>query len=104
MPLYARRTHRPGDAVHLRKAGMCLLLWSTVVAAGQRARSRRSVLPRNIFTNKAVGGLAAAIVGLGLAIGAAHQQAPATKADATPAKAEQVTAVVAATAPAAAKP
>jgi hypothetical protein len=60
-------------------------------------------LPRNIFTNKAVGGLATAIVGLGLAIGAAHQ-APATKADTTPAKAEQAAAVVAATAPAAAKP
>jgi len=59
-------------------------------------------LPRNIFTNKAVGGLAAAIVGLGLAIGAAHH-APATKTDttpATPAKAEKATAVVAATAPA----
>jgi hypothetical protein len=56
-------------------------------------------LTRNIFTNKAVGGLAAAIVGLGLAIGAAHQ-APAAKADATPAKAEQAAAVVAATAPA----
>ena len=65
-------------------------------------------MPRNIFTNKAVGGLATAIVGLGLAIGAAHQ-APATKVDAaradtTPAKAAQVTAVVAATAPAVAKP
>ena len=59
-------------------------------------------MPRNIFTNKAVGGLAAAIVGLGLAIGAAHH-APATKTDttpATPAKAEKATAVVAATAPA----
>ena len=61
-------------------------------------------MPRNIFTNKAVGGLAAAIVGLGLAIGAAAtgaaHQAPTTNP--TPAQAEQAkqaAAVVAATGP-----
>lgn len=44
-------------------------------------------MSRNIFANKAVGGLATAIIGLGLAIGAGTQS-PAAAADAAPATAQ----------------
>jgi hypothetical protein len=40
-------------------------------------------LTRNILTNKAVGGLATAVIGLGLAIGAGHQTPAAAAAPAT---------------------
>ena len=54
-------------------------------------------MTRNILTNKAVGGLATAIIGLGLAIGAGHPS-PAAAAPAAPAPAAPVVAQAAASA------
>src|SRR6185312_10222544 len=91
-----------GDAVHLRKAGRCLLLSSTVGGVRRRATQGGVALLRTIRTNTVVGGLAAAVLGLGFAIGAGH--APADAAPIAPISAIAPAAPAVTVAAAAAKP